>query len=174
MSHENLASHISVCKELHEKDKDDEDDNDDIGDDDDHDDDADNDDDDDNDNDDEEDGLKMADVGGQRSGENERNLKMGLVVCGCSDGSVRLYDRRCNPNEAKVRTWMEHGASVMGLQLRGCEVISASCQGDVCLYDIRQSDAIYKVTVFPTHMSAFAAHRGSDIYAWYLFFHFYH
>lgn len=98
--------------------------------------------------------------------ESERGPKTGLVICGCGDGSVRLFDRRCNPNDAKVKTWMEHPGCVMGVQLRGYQVISASYQGDVCLYDIRQSDAISKTMAFPAHMTAFAAYRGADIYAW--------
>lgn len=138
-SREKLFSHISVCEEPHEKSDDDDDDDD-------------------------EEGLKMGDF--DEETENERGPKMGLMVCGCADGSVRLFDRRCSPNEAKVKTWLEHGGSVMGVQLRGCQVISASSQGDVCLYDVRRLDAISRVTVFPTHMTAFAAYRGSDIYAW--------
>lgn len=138
-SREKLASHISVCEEPNEKDDDDDDD---------------------------EQGLKMGDFEEEIETSCERGPKMGLVVCGCADGSVRLFDRRCSPNGAKVRTWMEHPGSVMGVQLRGCQVISASCQGDVCLYDIRQSDSILKTVVFPAHMTAFAAYRGADIYAW--------
>lgn len=138
-SREKLSSHISVCKEPPERDDDDDDD---------------------------EEGLKMGNFEEECFTESGCAQKTGLVVCGCADGSVRLYDRRCNPNEAKIRTWMEHGGSVMGVQLRGCQVISASCLGDVCLYDVRQSNVISRVTVFPTHMTAFAAYRGSDIYAW--------
>lgn len=116
------------------------------------------------DDDDDGEGLKMGAF--EKETDSERGPRMGLVVCGCGDGSVRLFDRRCSPNEAKVKTWLEHGGSVMGVQLRGSQVISASSQGDVCLYDVRRLDAISKVTVFPTHMTAFAAYRGSDIYAW--------
>lgn len=50
--------------------------------------------------------------------------RSGLVVVGCGDGSVRLFDRRCGPSEARVKTWMEHGGSVLGVQLRGNRVIS--------------------------------------------------
>lgn len=146
-SREKLASHISVCEEPHEKDTNDDDDRDD-------------------DDEEEEEGLKMGVDIEEDQQEIERGSKMGLVVCGCGDGSVRMFDRRCNPNEAKVKTWMEHPGCVMGVQLRGCQVISASFQGDVCLYDVRRGDAIMKTTVFPAHMTAFAAYRGADIYAW--------
>lgn len=48
----------------------------------------------------------------------------GLIAVGCGDGSVRLFDRRCNPNEARIKTWREHGSWVLGLQLRGDKIIS--------------------------------------------------
>lgn len=115
----------------------------------------------------EDEGLKMGDFKEKLVGLSYRGPKMGLVVCGCSDGSVRLFDRRCGPNDAKVRTWMEHGGCVLGVQLRGCQVVSASCQGDVKLYDVRKSDSVATMQVLPPQtMTAFAAYRGVDIYAW--------
>lgn len=54
----------------------------------------------------------------------EYGPKSGLVLVGCSDGSVRVFDRRCNANDAKVRVWMEHTASILQVQLRGNHVIS--------------------------------------------------
>lgn len=50
--------------------------------------------------------------------------KSGMVLVGCRDGSVRVFDRRCSPNDAKVRTWMEHTSPVLQAQLRGNHVIS--------------------------------------------------
>lgn len=50
--------------------------------------------------------------------------RLGLVVAGCADGSVRLFDRRCNPNDARIKTWMEYTAPVLGIQLRGNRIIS--------------------------------------------------
>lgn len=52
------------------------------------------------------------------------NQRHGLIVAGCSDGSVRLFDRRCHPSDCRVKTWMEHGSWVLTVQLRGDKVIS--------------------------------------------------
>lgn len=50
--------------------------------------------------------------------------KMGLCVIGCADGSVRLFDRRCNSSESKVKVWMEHPGSVMAVQIRDNLIVS--------------------------------------------------
>lgn len=52
--------------------------------------------------------------------------RTGLIAVGCADGSVRLFDRRVNTSEARVRTWREHNNWVIGLQLRGEKIISGS------------------------------------------------
>lgn len=52
------------------------------------------------------------------------NQRQGLIAAGCADGSVRLFDRRCHPSEARVKTWMEHGSWVLGVQLCGDKVVS--------------------------------------------------
>jgi len=41
-----------------------------------------------------------------------------LMVAGCGDGSVRLFDRRLSPQEARVMTWREHSAWVVDVNLR--------------------------------------------------------
>lgn len=69
----------------------------------------------------------IEDESDQRNGKSNAECygpKSGLVVVGCSDGSVRVFDRRCSPNDAKVRTWMEHTACVLQVTLVGDRVIS--------------------------------------------------
>lgn len=41
-----------------------------------------------------------------------------LMVAGCGDGSVRLFDRRLSPQEARVMTWREHSVWVVDVNLR--------------------------------------------------------
>jgi regulator-associated protein of mTOR len=41
-----------------------------------------------------------------------------LIVAGCGDGSVRLFDRRLSPQEARIMTWREHSAWVVDVNLR--------------------------------------------------------
>ncbi|KAG5867572.1 hypothetical protein JTB14_029792 [Gonioctena quinquepunctata] len=52
--------------------------------------------------------------------------KLGMCVVGCVDGSVRLFDRRCSPSEARVKVWMDHIGSVLTIQLRDNLVVSGS------------------------------------------------
>lgn len=40
------------------------------------------------------------------------------MVAGCGDGSVRLFDRRLSPQEARVMTWREHSVWVVDVNLR--------------------------------------------------------
>ncbi|CAG0896489.1 unnamed protein product [Cyprideis torosa] len=40
-----------------------------------------------------------------------------LLVAGCSDGSVRLFDLRVPSNEARIMTWREHSSYVIGANL---------------------------------------------------------
>ncbi|XP_030760068.1 regulatory-associated protein of mTOR isoform X2 [Sitophilus oryzae] len=91
--------------------------------------------------------------------------RSGLVVIGCTDGSVRLFDRRCGPQEARVKVWMEHSKSVLSVQLKDNLVVSGSSEGDVKLYDIRRNESLH--TNKPTQnsdMSCMAFHRSANIY----------
>ncbi|KAK5640922.1 hypothetical protein RI129_009469 [Pyrocoelia pectoralis] len=94
------------------------------------------------------------------------NQKQGLIVSGCADGSVRLFDRRCPPSDARIKTWLEHASWVLGVQLRDNKVISGSCDGDVKIFDIRKNESISDNLVTQMRdMTAFAVHRNAEIYA---------
>lgn len=108
-------------------------------------------------------GLVMkAELG---SGDSYRRNTHGLIIIGCADGSIRLFDRRMNPNKAKVQTWREHTACVLGLQLRGDKIISGSSAGDVRIFDIRKNNSV-SVYQVANDMTALAVHRNADLYAW--------
>ncbi|KAJ8928348.1 hypothetical protein NQ314_019078 [Rhamnusium bicolor] len=92
--------------------------------------------------------------------------KLGLCVAGCADGSVRLFDRRCSPSEARVKIWMEHPGSVLGVQLRDNLVVSGSSSGDVKIYDIRRNDSIHTTQAIQNYgMSCISIHRSANTYA---------
>ncbi|GJQ81856.1 hypothetical protein Trydic_g9883 [Trypoxylus dichotomus] len=96
----------------------------------------------------------------------EVGTKTGLVAAGCSDGSVRIFDRRRNPAEARIKTWMEHNSPVLGVQMRDNTVISGSVSGDVRIYDIRRGSSVSsQQPVQSSRMTAFAIHRAADTYA---------
>ena len=40
-----------------------------------------------------------------------------LLVSGCSDGSVRLFDLRLSSHESRIMTWREHSSYVLGADL---------------------------------------------------------
>ncbi|PSN48417.1 Regulatory-associated protein of mTOR [Blattella germanica] len=55
-----------------------------------------------------------------------------LMLVGCGDGSVRLFDRRLTPQEARVMTWREHSGWVVDVNLRcdsltGGKAVSGWC-----------------------------------------------
>ncbi|XP_018566383.1 regulatory-associated protein of mTOR isoform X2 [Anoplophora glabripennis] len=92
--------------------------------------------------------------------------RLGMCAVGCGDGSVRLFDRRCNPSEAKVRVWMEHPSSVLGIQLRDNLIVSGSSAGDVKIYDIRKNDSIHTTqAVQNSGMSCISIHRSANTFA---------
>ncbi|KAF5293532.1 hypothetical protein FQA39_LY03017 [Lamprigera yunnana] len=94
------------------------------------------------------------------------NQKQGLIAAGCSDGSIRLFDRRCSPSECRIKTWVEHTSWVVSLQLRDNKIISGCCDGDVRIYDIRKNESISVNWVTQMRdMNAFSVHRSADIYA---------
>lgn len=91
--------------------------------------------------------------------------RLGSAVVGCADGSVRLFDRRCGPQEAGVKVWMEHSATVLSVQLGDNSVISGSADGDVKIYDIRTSNSRTNIAIPNYGMSCMAVHRSANTYA---------
>lgn len=78
-----------------------------------------------------------------------------LVFSGFSDGSVHVYDRRIDKQQALVRRWkpvsaashdrIGHSSRILSLQMqRGGtrEVVSGSADGQICLWDVRSSEAV--------------------------------
>lgn len=41
-----------------------------------------------------------------------------ILVAGCSDGSLRLFDRRLSPQESRIKTYREHRGWVLTTSLR--------------------------------------------------------
>ncbi|KAJ8916102.1 hypothetical protein NQ315_004468 [Exocentrus adspersus] len=92
--------------------------------------------------------------------------RLGMCAIGCGDGSVRLFDRRCSPSDARVRVWMEHSESVLGIQLRDNLVVSGSAAGDVKIYDIRKNNSIHTTQAVQNHeMSCISIHRSANTFA---------
>lgn len=93
-----------------------------------------------------------------------------MIVAGCGDGAVRLFDRRISPIAAKVMTIREHNAWVLGTYLRKSSnssigLITASSSGDVRSYDLRKKSSINCVQTMPG-ITAFTMHENADVFAW--------
>ncbi|CAG5135311.1 unnamed protein product [Candidula unifasciata] len=90
-----------------------------------------------------------------------------LLIAGCGDGSVRLFDRRMNPTECRVMTLREHNSWVLKVHLqRGSEgkIVSACCDGDIRFWDPRFTDSV-RVYSTPTTLSSVDIHPRADIIA---------
>ncbi|XP_035826281.1 regulatory-associated protein of mTOR [Aplysia californica] len=90
-----------------------------------------------------------------------------LLIAGCGDGSVRLFDRRLNPTECRVMTLREHNSWVLKVHLqRGSEgkIVSACCDGDIRFWDPRFTDSV-RVYSTRTALSSVDIHPRADIIA---------
>ncbi|KAG8222534.1 hypothetical protein J437_LFUL004570 [Ladona fulva] len=92
-----------------------------------------------------------------------------LLVVGCGDGSVRLFDRRMGPQESRVMTWREHTGWVVGAHLRtdlpsAGRVISGSVAGDVRFFDLRRNSSV-GLCQTSQGMTAMAVHPEADCFS---------
>lgn len=89
-------------------------------------------------------------------------------VAGFGDGSVRLYDKRCAPNEALARTFRKHRTWVQDvtMQLGGHSMVSSSLDGEACIWDFRHTtDPVSEVTFQKRGSSNVATHASAPFSA---------
>lgn len=92
------------------------------------------------------------------------------MALGCGDGSVRLFDRRLPPLEARIMTWREHTAWVLGTYLRKSDgfisqLFTGSSSGDIRIFDIRKNSSINTVQI-TQGITALAVHENANVFAW--------
>ncbi|XP_033214111.1 regulatory-associated protein of mTOR isoform X2 [Belonocnema kinseyi] len=92
-----------------------------------------------------------------------------MMAIGCGDGSVRLFDRRLPSPDAKVITWREHNAWVLGAFLRkskggSTSLITGSNTGDIRFFDFRKNSSVQTLQISQS-ITAFAVHDAADIFA---------
>ncbi|RUS73614.1 hypothetical protein EGW08_018620, partial [Elysia chlorotica] len=95
------------------------------------------------------------------------SMHKSLLIAGCGDGSVRLFDRRLNPSECRVMTLKEHESWILKVHLqRGSEgkIVSACCNGDIRFWDPRFTDSVRRYSA-PTTLSSVDIHPRADIIA---------
>ncbi|XP_072037046.1 regulatory-associated protein of mTOR-like isoform X3 [Amphiura filiformis] len=92
-----------------------------------------------------------------------------LLIAGCGDGSVRLYDRRLSPAECRVMTLREHNGWVTNVHLqKGAgdgKIISASVSGDVRFWDPRFTESVKLINTPFNTLTAMAVHQQANIIA---------
>ncbi|CDU23440.1 related to KOG1-Subunit of TORC1, a rapamycin-sensitive complex involved in growth control [Sporisorium scitamineum] len=94
-----------------------------------------------------------------------------LFVAGFGDGTVGVYDRRNPPEAGLVRLWEEHQTWVQNvhLQKRGSrELVTASVDGEVRLWDMRVRSSIAKLSLggkLGGKLSCMAVHERIPLFA---------
>ncbi|XP_017009163.2 regulatory-associated protein of mTOR [Drosophila takahashii] len=92
--------------------------------------------------------LKLADIPLGRSETCARvlapylpNMRSDVILAGCDDGSVRLFDKRCSPQEARISVYRRHSAPILHACLRANEtvLVSGCTEGRISVADIRAS-----------------------------------
>ncbi|XP_019880990.1 regulatory-associated protein of mTOR isoform X2 [Aethina tumida] len=110
--------------------------------------------------------ARMAGLAEDMDGSSCGGPRSGYVAVGCSDGSVRLFDRRVSSSCAPVRVWMELNGSVLAVLLRDNMLICGSSDGQVKMFDIRKGESIHKLgSNIPVETSCMAIHRSATTYA---------
>ncbi|XP_024080939.1 regulatory-associated protein of mTOR isoform X2 [Cimex lectularius] len=87
---------------------------------------------------------------------------------GCADGTVRLFDRRLSPHEARIMTYREHSARIVNVQLShdSTSLLSGSTAGDVRIFDTRKHTASLACQSSQGQgLKAMAVHTPAEIFA---------
>ncbi|XP_071105465.1 regulatory-associated protein of mTOR-like isoform X1 [Haliotis cracherodii] len=90
-----------------------------------------------------------------------------LLIAGCGDGTVRLFDRRLAPTECRVMTLKEHSGWVVNVHLqKGTEgkIISASAGGDIKMWDPRFTESVRSFST-QSSITSMAVHPRADVIA---------
>lgn len=90
-----------------------------------------------------------------------------LLIAGCGDGSVRLFDRRLPPSDSRVMALREHAGWVTGVFLpQGGDgnIISGSVAGDVRFWDPRFTESVRTLETIG-NAAAFEVHQQAKVFA---------
>ncbi|KAI0714649.1 hypothetical protein C8Q76DRAFT_795507 [Earliella scabrosa] len=86
-----------------------------------------------------------------------------------ADGTVRIFDRRLEEDDAVVRTYHQHTSWVQNVKwhpMQAGQFLSGSLDGEVKLWDIRGGDTpMHTWDMFPHGLSAFDVHEQTEVFA---------
>lgn len=91
-----------------------------------------------------------------------------VIVAGFGDGAVRVYDRRLDYRESMVKCWKNHSSWVVNVRMQrggARELLSASTDGKVCLWDIRLTNPILDFTASDSGITVMDIHEHAPIIA---------
>lgn len=98
------------------------------------------------------------------------DIEQNLCAAGCSDGSVRVFDRRLPTSECRILTLRDLRTSVVGAHLRHnssrSNLVAASMDGQICLWEPRMfQDPIMSVKLLDEGkaITAFDAHYEAEL-----------
>lgn len=99
-----------------------------------------------------------------------------LLLAGCVDGSIGLFDRRIGPekgydefNFRALAVFADGSGYVLNAKFSSSdctEFMSGTSSGDILLWDIRQSMPILKVETIPGPKPFFQIHEQAPLMAW--------
>ncbi|THH30240.1 hypothetical protein EUX98_g3964 [Antrodiella citrinella] len=85
-----------------------------------------------------------------------------------ADGTVQVFDRRLEEEDAVVRSYSEHSSWVQNVRRHPTnrdQFLSASVEGEVKVWDLRGSDSVQTWDVFPQGLSVFDVHETTGVFA---------
>lgn len=89
-----------------------------------------------------------------------------LLVAGCGDGTVRVYDHRLPPSDCRIMTLREHTSWVVNVHLSVQErrITSGSVTGDLRFWELGQSCS-HRSLATGVDVTAMAVHPTFDLFA---------
>ncbi|XP_067638912.1 regulatory-associated protein of mTOR [Eurosta solidaginis] len=94
------------------------------------------------------------------------NLSSSIVVAGCADGSVRIFDKRLPPQEARICVFREHIGAILSACLKESQplLVTGCAQGRIRIFDLRQATSVATWEA-GSDVAVIASHPSADLVA---------
>lgn len=92
-----------------------------------------------------------------------------LLVAGCGDGTVRLYDRRMPPTSSLVHTLRDHKSWIINVYMQKFNadrnIVTCSAGGDVKIWDPRFTQPVKSISGLPSSVNVCEVHPQAPLLA---------
>ncbi|KAL2315196.1 Target of rapamycin complex 1 subunit mip1 [Schizosaccharomyces pombe] len=91
-----------------------------------------------------------------------------IIVAGFSDGVLRVYDKRLPARDSLTDVWKEHSSEIVNVEMQSSgmrELISASSDGEVKLWDIRMNHSLQTFSTDNSGLTSLTVHSHAPVYA---------